>query len=75
MCLHMRCSIYLILFLCLLAVIPTETGIIVLVDNTPEVMLESGAGTVRVQFTLTFDATSVSCFLRDIATSRQDCEF
>ncbi|CAI8049199.1 hypothetical protein GBAR_LOCUS27079, partial [Geodia barretti] len=51
---------------------PIETGIIVLVDGTPEVRLEGGTGTVRVQFTLSPDITNALCTLRDVAP-QQDC--
>ena len=57
-----------------LAVFPTEAGIIVLVDDTPEVRLEGGTGTVRIQFTLSPDITNALCTLRDVAP-QQDCEF
>lgn len=55
-------------------VIPTETGIIVLIDDTPEVMQEDGGLlSVRVRFSRNTDVANVECALLELV-SPQNCK-
>ena len=67
---------FLFLFLIIFcAVIPPPTGVIVLVDNTPEVIPVAGgtSANLRVQFTRGVVGATYSCVLEGLSPE-QDCK-
>ena len=53
------------------------TGVIELIDDTPEVIQEAGGQTasVRIMFTLSPVAFSATCALQELEPTAVDCEF